>query len=240
MTKKKSSRDPPKYVTRNPKQGFLWIASDMILSTAFRSLNGNQVRLLISMRQAAYRQTNAERQSLADAYNGNPDYEYFYFNKTRWFKEKAGMRKEDKNHFNLYSDAGQFYKDRDALVHYGFIEVAESNRHRKMKNVYRFSDKWSTYTPNPANAAPDTTKKHTGTQTSTAPAVTGNGTQNTIVANDCTRENIQPTPKQTIPVQASPFQSATTQPGAAAPVQTNDPGRIVYVQCNPFENLPVP
>ena len=55
----------------------------------------------------------------------------FYFNRSTYTKT-----------YRLYSNQNQFYKDRDLLIAYGFIDMIESGKNTRTKAVYQFSDRW--------------------------------------------------------------------------------------------------
>ncbi len=52
-------------------------------------------------------------------------------NKSKW-----------KDLYHLYTNESQFYKDRDLLVKYGFIEIIENGKNTRTKSIYMLSDKW--------------------------------------------------------------------------------------------------
>lgn len=56
----------------------------------------------------------------------------FSFNRHKWLEK-----------YHIYSsDNGAFYRDRDVLIERGFIELIQSGKITRSKNIYRFSDKW--------------------------------------------------------------------------------------------------
>ena len=60
----------------------------------------------------------------------------FYFNQTLWKKT-----------YGLYTNTTSFYKDRNALIQNGFIELEESGRNTRTRSVYRLSYKWQDIPP---------------------------------------------------------------------------------------------
>lgn len=51
--------------------------------------------------------------------------------------------------FKGYFSKGGFQKAVNELCEHGIIEVAEHNKHRRIPNLYRFSEAWKTYKPPP-------------------------------------------------------------------------------------------
>lgn len=56
---------------------------------------------------------------------------YFHFNQTLWKKT-----------YGLYTNTTSFYKDRDALIKHGFVEMVESGRNTRSKAIYKLSYNW--------------------------------------------------------------------------------------------------
>ena len=56
---------------------------------------------------------------------------YFVFNEGIWKKP-----------YGLYTNNKSFYQDRDMLVKNGFIEIVETGKTTRTKNIYKFSDNW--------------------------------------------------------------------------------------------------
>lgn len=67
-------------------------------------------------------------------YDGTKD--IFNFNRGLWYQT-----------YHLYKNQAQFYKDRQQLVDFGFIEILESGKNTRTKAVYRFSDRWQKIRP---------------------------------------------------------------------------------------------
>lgn len=57
---------------------------------------------------------------------------YFVFNQAMW-----------KTTYKLYTNNKSFYEDRDALIERGFIEIVETGKITRTKNIYKFSDSWT-------------------------------------------------------------------------------------------------
>ena len=48
-----------------------------------------------------------------------------------------------KTTYKLYTNNKSFYEDRDALIERGFIEIVETGKITRTKNIYKFSDSWT-------------------------------------------------------------------------------------------------
>ncbi|MGF6990063.1 hypothetical protein M2150_001306 [Lachnospiraceae bacterium PM6-15] len=96
----------------------------MLQSEAFKSLSHRQVRLYLYMKAQYYG---------ALAVEGSQD--CFYFNRAMWSEKGYG----------LYTNQNSFYEDVKALISKGFIEIGESGRFTRKKNIYKYSDKWATW-----------------------------------------------------------------------------------------------
>lgn len=112
------------------------IYDSMLVSPAFKALTKGQRLLYVYMKKMYY----GHRRPIKD------DPLSFTFNQCKWIKDKKHTNKYG---FELYSNKNQFYKDRDALVNHGFIEIVENNKNQRESNIYRFSDKWRTWQPKP-------------------------------------------------------------------------------------------
>ena len=69
-----------------------------------------------------------------DSKKPNGKHLQFYFNRGLY-----------KNTLELYSNDGQFRKDRDNLIEHGFIICVENGSNTCSKSIYQFSDKWQNY-----------------------------------------------------------------------------------------------
>lgn len=109
----------------------------MLMSNAWRKLTGNQKELYLFCKLQQFGESvnyeehatdlekeNGEKQNLSDR---------FTMNKHKWCEM-----------YQLYSEQNQnrFYKDMNALIENGFIELLQSGRTNKTKNIYKFSSKW--------------------------------------------------------------------------------------------------
>ena len=56
----------------------------------------------------------------------------FTMNKSKW-----------KDLYHIYTNDSQFYKDMGLLIEYGFVELLESGRTTRTKNIYMLSNKWN-------------------------------------------------------------------------------------------------
>lgn len=92
----------------------------MMTSEIFKSLTKQQQILYVYMKMRYY----------CSSHPGKIN-EQFYFNKHLWHDE-----------YNLYKNANSFYKDRDALVEKGFIDIVERGWNTRTKAIYRYSSRW--------------------------------------------------------------------------------------------------
>lgn len=100
---------------------FASIHVSMIQSNAWLQLTNNSRVLYLYLKLQQYGQKSIEGR----------DERCFYFNKALYMKK-----------YKLYTNAGQFRKDRDMLIKYGFIECVENGEFTRTKNIYRYSDRW--------------------------------------------------------------------------------------------------
>lgn len=112
------------------------IYDSMLESPAFRDLTYRQRLLYVYMKSMYY----GHRRPIKDEPTS------FTFNQCKWIKD---AKHKNKHSFELYSNKAMFYRDRNALVAHGFIEIVENNKNQRESNVYRFSDKWQTWQPKP-------------------------------------------------------------------------------------------
>ena len=108
----------------------------MMDSNAWMKLSKNAIVLYLNMKRQYYGQktisgyeTNLVKTSRG--YTSVRPSEYFYFNEYLW-----------KRKYKLFSNNSSFYKARDMLVKYGFIEIVVNGRYTKTRSIYKFSDKW--------------------------------------------------------------------------------------------------
>ena len=47
--------------------------------------------------------------------------------------------------YKLYTNTSQFRKDINELIKHGFIELVENGKFTRTKNIYKYSDKWKTW-----------------------------------------------------------------------------------------------
>lgn len=100
----------------------------MITHSKFIQLTGRQLKLYLVCKLQYYKQSKHPIDSA-----GNTDSSYFYMNRELW-----------QNVYQLYSPNTQrhFYTDMQALIDLGFIELVESGKFSRTKNIYKLSDKW--------------------------------------------------------------------------------------------------
>lgn len=95
--------------------------ASMLQSPAWKKLTKPQQILYVYMRLQFYGNNQVP---------GKPQI-YFYFNQTLWKKT-----------YELYTNLKSFYRDRDALIAHGFIEMVESGKNTRTKAVYKLSSSW--------------------------------------------------------------------------------------------------
>lgn len=126
MSKKKNVRKD--FESLKPSgDTFARIYKTMVTSEAFKSLSKKQRLLYVYMKMEYYGQPNKNR----------PDknkLELFYFNRGIY-----------KNKYELYTNDGSFYRDRDALIEKGFIDCVRNGLTTRQKSIYRFSNRWRQY-----------------------------------------------------------------------------------------------
>ena len=123
-SKNKTTYERKSYETKKPgtKTGepFAAIYSSMLGSAAWEQLSNNARVLYLYMKLQLF---GGKRDGLPEG--------QFYFNRATYTKT-----------YNLYRNPNQFYKDRNLLVYWGFINVIECGRTTRTKNIYQFSDRW--------------------------------------------------------------------------------------------------
>lgn len=106
-------------------KAFVRIFLDMVNSPAFKDLSYKQQLLYFYMKIQFCQK---------DSKKPNGKHLQFYFNRGLY-----------KNTLELYSNDGQFRKDRDNLIEHGFIICVENGSNTRSKSIYQFSDKWQNY-----------------------------------------------------------------------------------------------
>lgn len=117
----------------NPSDVSANIYESMLKSPAFKDLTASQRMLCVYMKARYYGQ---KRKPYKD------DRTSFTFNESVWIKGNP-------HGYEIYSNKRQFYKDRQALIDHGFIEIAENNKNQRESNVYRYSSEWRTWSKKP-------------------------------------------------------------------------------------------
>ena len=107
---------------------FAKIYASMLQSPAWKNLTKPQQILYVYMK-LQFKSESREKVP------GKPD-TYFYFNQSLWEKS-----------YGLYTNLRSFYRDRDALIENGFIDMVESGRNTRTKAVYMLSYRWHDITP---------------------------------------------------------------------------------------------
>lgn len=106
------------------------IYMSMLMSENWQALTKNAQLLYLYCKAQYY----AEKRKPKPDYKQLTEQEQhqcFTMNKSKW-----------KNLYHLYTNESQFYKDRDLLVKYGFIEIIENGKNTRTKSIYMLSDKW--------------------------------------------------------------------------------------------------
>lgn len=110
----------------------------MLMSKAWHNLTGKQKELYLYCKAQYYgeKKTNAEHltiQEKEEKTNVNTDMR-FTMNKSKWC-----------DIYGIYSESGKrhFYKDMQALIDNGFVEILQNGKTNRTKNIYIFSDKWA-------------------------------------------------------------------------------------------------
>lgn len=106
------------------------IYMSMLMSKSWKALTKNAQLLYLYCKAQYYAQKKKPK----------PDYrqlteqeqrQCFNMNKSMW-----------KDLYGIYTNEGQFYKDRDLLIKYGFIEIIENGKNTRTKSIYMLSGKW--------------------------------------------------------------------------------------------------
>lgn len=110
------------------------IYESMLLSDAYRSMKPRQQQLYV-LCKAQYFGKKKPRQDFPDLEQVKSD-ECFYLN--------YGNIKQ----YGLYTEnmKKEFYDDMKILVEHGFIEVVIKGGRGKQKSVYKYSDRWQSWT----------------------------------------------------------------------------------------------
>ena len=136
MSRKKNNIYIPKSLesSKSSKNDiFASIYLSMIKSDKWKGLSKNQQLLYVYCKFQYYGEKNCPKPMVKKL----AEEEYalcFTMNKSKWCKA-----------YNLYKEGNQamFYKDMDALINNGFIELVECGKTSRTKNIYKFSNKWN-------------------------------------------------------------------------------------------------
>lgn len=150
MGSKKSKRKPLKpFESPNSNDTTANIAHQMQLSLAWKDLTSNQKVLYLAMKDQQYAQKTRNRPVQVDK---SIEQEVFAFN-TKLFVEIYAL-------YSGNNKAG-FYRDRDALIMHGFIDLFHNGKTEQERNAYRYSNRWITWNKNdipPAKVMTDALK----------------------------------------------------------------------------------
>lgn len=110
------------------------IYMSMIMSEKWNNLTKNQRLLYLYCKAQLY----AEKRKPTPIANSNVENDndnrlYFTMNKSKWCDT-----------YKLYANGSDnmFYKDMNALVKNGFVELVESGKHTRTRSIYKLSSKW--------------------------------------------------------------------------------------------------
>ena len=103
----------------------------MLTSPAYFKLSNGAVRLYNYCKAQLYAEKRKPVPQIRQLNETQLSY-CFTMNKSKWL-----------NLYHIYnSDNGQFYKDMEQLIELGFVELVESGKTNRSKNIYMLSDKW--------------------------------------------------------------------------------------------------
>lgn len=109
------------------------IYESMILSPAWKSLTPKQKELYLVCKLQYYSEKKTPKPE------GKPENEaYFTMNRHKFVKK-----------YELYKDSYRagFHRDMNALINKGFIDLIQSGKTNRTKNIYAFSSRWQDYVP---------------------------------------------------------------------------------------------
>lgn len=112
----------------------------MLMSQAWHNLTGKQKELYLYCKAQYY----GEKKNLSEhitiqekELKGSVNIEKrFTMNKSKWC-----------DIYGIYSENGKrhFYKDMQALIDNGFVEIIQNGKTNRTKNIYEFSSKWADF-----------------------------------------------------------------------------------------------
>lgn len=134
MSRKKSSYIPKAFESSSNSKSdiFASIYLSMIQSENWKKLTKNQQLLYVYCKFQYYGEKNCPKPMIMN-FTESEQRLCFTMNKSKWHKA-----------YNLYGEGNQasFYKDMNALIENGFIEIVEQGRTSRTRNIYKFSSKW--------------------------------------------------------------------------------------------------
>lgn len=113
------------------------IYSGMLKSAAYRALTKNQRLLYVHVKMQLF-----GKRKPAQVYKGIPEMQdglMIFFSMGDAEREGLYTRNNEKS----------FRSDMRALKEHGFIELIANNQHQRKKAVYKLSDKWQDWSPDP-------------------------------------------------------------------------------------------
>ncbi len=132
------SRRPKKYVPKQFESSSPQfdtsanIYMSMLMSAAWQSLNAGAKMLYMYCKAQYYGEKRKPKPDFRQL-TEQEQQQCFTMNKSKW-----------KDLYHIYTNDRQFYKDMSLLIKSGFIELIESGKNTRTKNIYMLSDKWKT------------------------------------------------------------------------------------------------
>lgn len=108
------------------------IYMSMLLSDSWKALSKNAMILYVYCKEQLY----------AEKRKPNPNPELKHLTEQEQARCFTMNRAKREDLYGLYSNSNQFYKDMKLLIKHGFVELIESGRTTRTKNIYMLSDKW--------------------------------------------------------------------------------------------------
>jgi len=132
-------RRKPQYQKKSfESTGVSWDTSaniymSILLSEAWRALTPAQAKLYLYCKAQLYAEKNKPI-----TIDGETRDEYFTMNRHKWCRL-----------YGLYKDNNRegFHRSMDALIEKGFVELIQSGKTNRTKNIYALSSKWQDWKP---------------------------------------------------------------------------------------------
>ena len=131
MGKKKNAYKPLSFESAGSSKVSASINLSMMLSPAWKQLSNNAISLYLHMKTQLFAVPYKDKP--LNEYGEN-DRELFVFNRAMYTKV-----------FPIFGNGEQFRRYSHELIQYGFIELVESGKFTRTKNVYRYSSNWKSW-----------------------------------------------------------------------------------------------